>query len=122
MSQRCAYAGITSFYAQWVPMIHAIGRKHGYCVVVHGSMATDLDVLAVPWTNEAADADTLANAIFKLMCGPIPGVADDDDWRALTFSVITQKPHGRRAQSIYLDAACKGPYIDLSIMPRKESL
>jgi hypothetical protein len=119
-TQRCAYPGLTSFYAQYVPMMHKLARQYGYCLVVHGSMSTDLDVLAVPWVEEANSANTLAEALFKLMCDSIPGVPDEEDWRYLHFTDVTQKPHGRISRAIYLDAACKGPYIDLCIMPRHE--
>ena len=38
-------------------------RKHGYALAIHGTMTTDLDLVAIPWTDEAADVDTLVAAL-----------------------------------------------------------
>ncbi|HLK55673.1 MAG TPA: hypothetical protein VKU00_03865 [Chthonomonadaceae bacterium] len=109
---RPAYALV---YAAMIPIIQEIGRDLGYAVAVHGSMATDLDLLACPWTEEATDPETLIKAISE------------------RFHCIYQeshqtnpaiKPHGRLAWAIMFDPsddyAIGGPYLDISVMPRNE--
>lgn len=100
-------------YAAIIPVIQEIGRDHGYAIAVHGSMATDLDLLACPWTIEATDAETLVNAIhthFQCMCF----VRMEGQPEA--------KPHGRLAWSMHFnpehDLPHGGPYLDISVMPR----
>lgn len=101
-------------YAGIIPVIGEIGRAHGYAIAVHGSMATDLDLVACPWTDEASDAETLIDAIRKHMgCIFLEGC----------LSAPVDKPHGRRAWSMHFDKksgfAVGGPYLDISVMPRK---
>ena len=52
-SVRAAWYG--AIYAALVP----IARKHGYALAIHGSMMTDLDLIAVPWTEEAGPPEPM---------------------------------------------------------------
>lgn len=113
--QRIASTAYGLAYAKTLPHLCQIAREHGYALAVHGSMATDLDLLACPWTEEAADPETLAETIREAIDGHFTGTA-------------IEKPHGRRAWSIVPSAwiGCTNnlkwrPWIDLSVMPRKGS-
>lgn len=99
-------------------LIMARGAAYGcgYAIAVHGSEMRDLDLIAVPWTDEATDAETLVEAIIRMTRGR------HGDKSA------THKPHGRRSWTIHLNNEhTLGnfkpvlPYIDLSVMPRAES-
>lgn len=119
--QRRLYPALAAFYAHLVPLLAALARQHGYALAVHGSMATDLDLLAVPWTEEADEAEVLVEALRELVGGIIPNDPDAYSGDLLLHNPNT-KPHGRRAWSIYwqiLDGYGVGPYIDLSVMPRQ---
>jgi len=72
-------------------------------------MARDLDLLAVPWTEDAADYNTLIDAIMKVCDGFLI------ERTSKTERNPTLKPHGRMAWSIHLDG---GVFIDLSVMSR----
>lgn len=72
-------------------------------------MTRDLDLLAVPWTEEATSRDELLDAIMKICDGFLV------ERTSKTERNPTQKPHGRMAWSIHLDG---GVFIDLSVMPR----
>lgn len=87
-------------YMRLVP----IAREKGYALALHGSMSRDLDLVAIPWADDAADARELAQAIHD-STGGVPG----DDWGST-------KLHGRLCFPIHLGG---GPYIDLSVMPRQ---
>lgn len=91
-------------------MVRAVARYHGYAVGVHGTLARDIDLIAVPWTDEAVAAELLADAIAGAVVGLILQPADDE-----VRGSPTLKPHRRLAWSIY---GVLGTYIDLSIMPR----
>lgn len=118
--QRRRYPAMAAFYAQYLPALTKRAREHGYCLAVHGSMATDVDLLAVPWTPDASPAEDLVESIRSTVDGHIPTSNDPaaaDDPYSDFFKNPVERPHGRRAWSIYLNPDGWGPYIDLSIMP-----
>jgi hypothetical protein len=82
----------------------AVAREHGYALAVHGSLQRDMDLVAVPWTDRAADPEILLLAIeqhYAVQRAPQPPAA---------------KPHGRVAYSLIVGFG--NCVIDLSFMPR----
>lgn len=100
---------VTPLYGVIYLNIVKAAREIGYAVAIHGSVQRDLDLLAVPWTDEAVDDETLVNAVIKAC----------DGWviNEIPPRHPIQKPHGRKSWSIYLD---QYTYIDLCVMPRVE--
>lgn len=43
-------------YAHLYPSLVVDARELGYALALHGSMARDLDLVAIPWTDDAASA------------------------------------------------------------------
>ncbi|HEY2851155.1 MAG TPA: hypothetical protein VGI97_14855 [Gemmatimonadaceae bacterium] len=96
------------FYAR----VHA--RSKGYALAVHGTLRRDVDVVAVPWTDEACDPDELVESIA-------------DNFIALGLSYEGGKTHmkqsrevkpfGRLAYALPLKGI-PAPYLDLSVAPR----
>lgn len=84
-----------------------ICRRCGYALAVHGSMSTDLDVIAVPWVegplSEAALIAELSSYLRRLDGQP-PDAAG---------LVPEAKPHRR---TTYLFNLEHGAQIDLSVM------
>ncbi len=91
------------------PAVIEEAHKLGYAVGLHGSLQRDLDVIAVPWTEEAASAEELVEAISERL-GCFVGTSVDGRQGP------TEKPHGRLAWSLMLSGHA---YIDLSVMPRR---
>lgn len=91
------------------PDLVAKARELGYALALHGSLARDFDVLAVPWTDEAVDAVTLVKELAA-------------NWE-LTIQnegcVGTIKPHNRRSWTLLL---WWGAYIDISVMLRAQDI
>jgi hypothetical protein len=87
-------------------------RAHelGYALLVHGSLARDIDLVAVPWTTEAVSGEDLVREleakVRELDVSPPEEVQPT--------AGPHEKPHGRRAWTIFV----QGTYFDLSIMPR----
>lgn len=104
-------------YVSLLPALIRVAKAKGYALAVHGSMRRDLDLVAVPWTEEAAPALEVAEAIIKASGGFLRERAakegHPEGWPGTRDPA--QKPHGRLAWSIHLGG---GPYIDLSVMPR----
>jgi hypothetical protein len=83
--------------------IRKTARDCGYAVAVHGSETRDLDLIAVPWTDNALDSRQLVAAL----CEEVPLVAGDGP---------VGKSHGRIGWVLYGVAGYD--YVDLSITPR----
>lgn len=93
-----------TFYAALYPKLREVAKTCGYALALHGSLVKDLDLVAVPWIEEAKPPDELLKTLTEAANGFIP-----------PQSQVIVRPHGRRAAVIYLGST--GGYIDLSIMP-----
>jgi len=111
----CAYEERTKEYFEvMIGALRHVAYRMGYALAVHGSLKTDIDLLAAPWRDSAICAASFAEEIRLTV------------ERIIGFAVVrkgdpnpTQKPCGRLAWSFYLQPdGCVGPYIDLSVMPR----
>lgn len=118
-TQRSMSTGYGLVYACAMPVLQNIARDHGYALAVHGSMMTDLDLIACPWTLEATDADTLAEEIRRCIGGMFASGIET----AAEAGVVRE--HGRRVYLILPSDLFLGvpklpwcPWIDLSIMPK----
>ena len=113
MSQRNRQPSRALVYAAVLPSLQAIARSHGYALAVHGSMATDLDLVAVPWVLDASGPQTLVDEIREFLAGVY-------DVESETGPI--ERHHGRLAWSIVIGpdyCGFGGPYIDISVMPRR---
>lgn len=110
----CTYAGRTKeFYDAMMPALKFVARSCGYALAVHGSLKTDIDLIAAPWREHCVSADYLAERI-RLTAEMIIGTARVRK----CDQKPTKKPCGRFAYSFYLQPeGVEGPYIDLSVMP-----
>jgi len=87
-----------------------IAEKHGYALTLHGSMNRDLDLLAVPWVEDAEDPEVLVEELRE----KYDMRAEFDEPK---YDKAMDKPHGRKAYTIKLN----GPYyVDLSVMPKTD--
>lgn len=111
-----AFSGIAAAYAMLVPLLTKVARAKGYCLAVHGSMSTDLDMVAVPWTEGAAPEAELVAAMREATGTCIHHAELDHYWKDMN---PTRKAHGRNAYSLHFtNRGAEGPYLDLSVMPR----
>lgn len=90
------------------PRLAEEARRLGYALALHGSLQRDLDVIAVPWRDDAAPAVDLVHALSEIFDIEPNHPIDEPQ----------QKPHGRLGWSIPL---WWGAYVDLSVMPRVEA-
>jgi len=111
-SRATRIAEIEVFVRAALPTLVTAARRHGYALTRHGSEARDLDLVAVPWTDEASDADTLIEAL----CEATKQATGWGHWASRGRSgERVQKPHGRIAVTIIGTADI---HLDLSVMPR----
>ncbi len=112
-------------YACLYPGLCDIARKHGYALAIHGSMVTDLDLVAIPWTEEAGDPEKMVKDLKGLVDACLYpelleryGMSEENQRKALEGvggPCPHPKPHGRLAWTLHLD---QGSYVDLSVLPR----
>lgn len=100
-------------YVSLFPHLAEIANRHGYAMAAHGSFQRDMDLVAIPWTDNAADAEALVDNIanfLKTLEGTFGTGVDPEGGE--------KKPHGRVA---WLIRTGMGSGIDLSVMPRIKS-
>lgn len=107
------FGSLVCIYAQILPRIREAAKQLGYAIAIHGTLTRDLDLVAVPWIEEADEPTILVNMIADAVGGYIIG--DRVDERGHISNHPTHQPHGRMSWNI-----CWGGkvFIDLSVMPR----
>lgn len=92
------------YAAALYPQLAEIARHHGYAMAVHGSLARDMDLICIPWTEQAAAPEAVIDAIMAKFIVKIVG------------GPPSRKPHGRMAWSLSIGfGECA---MDLQFMPR----
>jgi hypothetical protein len=102
---------VREIHALLINPIRMAAREKGYAIAVHGSLARDVDLIAVPWTEHAAPPQQLIKALLATVRIYADGEGYMEQSQPRTG---VKKPHGRRAWSIHVD----GTYFDISVMPR----
>ncbi|MNQ84893.1 hypothetical protein D3C85_1000340 [compost metagenome] len=84
------------------PGLATIARQHGYALAVHGSLARDMDLIAVPWIESPEHPEKVIAAI-------------EAEFAIVRIGGLVKAPHGRLIQTIGIKfGEC---FIDLSFMP-----
>ena len=110
--RRAALAHNRALLEDLLPAMQLCARGAGYALAVHGSLARDIDLLAVPWVEQAVSPEELV----RRLCGAVAGCMG----RCVANGKPSQKPHGRVAWSLIHSGGCG--YIDLSVVaPRPEA-
>lgn len=99
--------------------VRRVARGAGYAIAVHGSVANDIDLIAIPWVERVATPDELLDRVSAVIAGKVGscnparfGGPNDDGWRDM--------PHGRRAINLTVFHGLFGHVtIDFGVMPSK---
>lgn len=84
------------------PGLAEIARANGYALAVHGSLARDMDLIAVPWVETPSEPEVVIATI-------------ESTYAIHRAGDLTAGPHGRMIQTIGIQfGEC---FIDLSFMP-----
>jgi len=85
------------------PDLAKIFVKHGYALAVHGSLARDIDLIAVPWDTDPSSLQAVIEEVNNTFAVKIVGEPET-------------KNHGRVAYTLALGfGECS---IDLSVFPQ----
>lgn len=97
-------------YAGLIEPMRKVARQLGYAITVHGSLVKDIDLVAVPWTDEAVAADVLIAVMIETIKG-----FDQNSFAFVDRDCPRPKPHGRLCWSVHFTG---GGFFDISVMPR----
>jgi hypothetical protein len=89
-----------SAYLWLYPAMKTSADNLGWCLVVHGSLNNDFDLIAVPWKSNICPVQELIDDICRITGGTLERGPD-------------HKPHGRTCFAIRLTPKM---FIDLSVM------
>lgn len=53
------------YAAACYPGFAEIARKHGYALAVHGSLARDFDIIAIPWIEAPSDPEIVVKELVE---------------------------------------------------------
>ena len=98
-------ANFAAAYCAMYPQLAEVCRSHGYALAIHGSLARDFDLVAIPWIEKPSEPKAVIDDITTKYA-----------LRALSEEP-TSKPHGRICWILSLawgECAC-----DFSFMPIK---
>ena len=56
-------AVLAPLYVAIYPELAELFRSHGYALAIHGSLAKDFDLVAVPWADDVSDVETVIKEI-----------------------------------------------------------
>lgn len=103
-------ATLAPAYACLYAALCDIVRDRGYALAIHGSLLNDLDLIAVPWTDECSSPEEVMQAVVRHI--NLCGLPVDTD------AIPEYKPHGRIAWKLQIEF---GAAIDLSIITPETS-
>lgn len=92
-----------------LPYMRTAAKDLGYALTVHGSLARDIDIVAIPWTEHPKSSQFLVDRLTAVISG-ITG-------RCNSRSGWTDKPQGRKAKLILVWVNQNTVDIDLSVIP-----
>lgn len=96
-------------FACLYPGLCDVARRLGYALAIHGTVTTDLDLIAVPWTDAASDAVTVKDALLNHIgaCG-YADLLRRDEWRS--EDLVQQILSNERAAGRFADDAEEKPH------------
>ena len=75
------------YAAALYPDLAAICIKHGYALAVHGSLARDFDLVAVPWASQTSPPEVVLEEITETFCIQLLGGAEKKGDRRIAYSI-----------------------------------
>lgn len=81
--------------------------SHGYALAMHGSFTRDLDLIAMPWTEGACEAEKL-----------IQKIEYTTKWKRLPGKECSVREHGRMVWTLTSPKFNCSRFVDFSVVPR----
>lgn len=94
------------FYAVLYNSMKKAALELGYALAMHGSMHSDMDLIAVAWVEDAKPIEELVQAINNCLGRTV--------WKEHNLKNYEERPHGRIAYTLSILGDW---HIDLSVIP-----
>lgn len=105
-------------YARIYTKARIMGWQYGWAVVIHGSMTRDLDLLMVPW--DAHCMPESAERVLRMLAQAenlrFKNQTDEMKWHEAPVD-WSDKPHGRKATSLFFRSFGDPRWVDVSVAP-----
>lgn len=102
-------------YARVFTQARIIAWQYGYACVMHGSFTRDLDLLLVPWEERARPNHEQLLKLIAQACGLRFRDGHEDIYKSKAD--FTDKPHGRKACSLFFPGFGDCRWVDVSFIP-----
>lgn len=102
--------GRAVFYTVLYPKFRQAALDRGYTLALHGSMASDMDLIAVAWVKDAKPVEELVQAFSDLIGNTV--------WKDHHLKKFEFKPYNRICYTLSIFSDW---YIDFSIIPPVDS-
>lgn len=102
-------------YVAILGLLHDAAFRCGYALGVHGTLGRDLDLIAMPWVEDAKTSTELMEALALACGGRVYSMVDLGGGKIVDNPIL--KPHGREGWTIVLGG---GTYLDVSAMPLRK--
>lgn len=113
------YGIVDPDYARVFTQARCIAWQYGYACVMQGSFTRDLDLLMVPWTEQAKDNREQLLKLIAMACDLRFSDGKEDVIQSkLDF---TQQPHGRTSCSLHFPKFGDRRWIDVSFFPAQKA-
>lgn len=99
--------GRAAFYAAVWNDLRQAAFEQGWALALHGSLASDMDIMAMPWTHSASDSLTMVKSLAKAL-----GLSDY--WVSNQLQIDrTSKPNHRVVYTLPIFADF---YLDINVI------
>ena len=99
-----------------MPQFRTVCRTHGYAVAVHGSLSRDIDLVLVPWVDNASEPETVVEEMKAIITSHVGACYYTGATIHDPVPNPTEKPHGRLCWSIITGYGGGIPYFDISVI------
>jgi hypothetical protein len=105
-SRECVISnGRASFYASIYDDLRNAAMDCGWALGLHGSLAKDMDIMAMPWTEDAKPAEEMIDALI--------GCFSENPFNDISRKPICNKPNNRVVYTIHIWSDW---YLDINII------
>jgi len=97
--------GRASFYASIYDDIRNAAMDCGWALGLHGSLSSDMDIMAMPWVEDAKPVEEMIDAIINCFT--------DNPFNNISRKLYYNKPNGRVVYTIHI---WKDWYLDINVI------
>lgn len=99
-------------YWEVLPMMRDMARRLGWCLALYGPLRRDLDMVAVPWVEDAVSHEELLREIVETFGGRASNTLLESDIPARANAKVVCRKRVVRDNGSYVDVSVIDPRIN----------